>query len=109
MVGNHLCYIRAVETKEIEPGYVFYDFEKTQETLIQCINGYISTSPQGCQTCSETDLCNTCRQCINVRNPCVVINLVVARRVCSTCIESYDSTCVDSGLRCLTCKKRHLW
>jgi len=111
VVGDHLCFIRAMEQKDTEPNFIFYDFEATQESLFQCEEGYAPTNPHGCQTCTPSNLCNACSRCLHCQDLACgshrhVPNSVVARTVCATCIDTEEDTCETCGLRCSSCTKQ---
>lgn len=109
---DHLCFIRALEQKDPCQKFIFFDFECTQDGLMQCSEGYNPKVKTGCGACDESPIpckdCSTCRNCEN--NTCGKKlhepNLVVSQTVCNSCIDediTPESKCSDCGSRCKKC------
>lgn len=115
---DHLCYLRALECKENNPRYIFFDFECTQEDTMCCEEGYLlQKNPECVICCNEIDPCLECSVCANCRNswcgkPQHKPNLVVTQKVCEECIDQElapRSKCDNCGTRCKKCKKNGLY
>jgi hypothetical protein len=61
----HYCYISSLKKKENsnETLYIFYDFETTQNELIENSNGKFRHTPN---LCVAFQLCNKCPEIVNV-------------------------------------------
>lgn len=96
---DHLCYMIPVEAKEeIENNnkkekkdskYIFFDFECTQDSRLECCDGYLPDSNNICVNCRKS-------WCGSMEH---TPNLCVAHKVCSSCME-YD---VTSWSKCSKC------
>jgi len=116
VLADHRCYLRALPpSKNSEPKFVFFDFECTQDQIIQCEEGYVPIKNPDCQICRrEEATCSTCIRCKNCfmswcgkaeHRP----NFVVAHTVCSRCMNkplTPDSKCHLCGSRCVLCEDK---
>ncbi|KAJ8321125.1 hypothetical protein KUTeg_001320 [Tegillarca granosa] len=109
---DHLCYVRALEEKKSNSKFIFFDIETTQNEIVACKDGYISLRKDHCQ-CSPLNPCKSCSLCTNCGDTLCgkhqhKANLIIAQKVCPSCIDkelSPDSKCNDCGSRCQKCKK----
>ena len=104
--GQHLCYMRAAEPKKSTGKYIFFDFEATQDEMIECAEGYTPKKKEGCRECTEDYTCSTCRRCKNCQKWYCGLrqhlpNMVVAQSTCGECTED-DTHCQSCGIRCLS-------
>ena len=92
---GHECHMQPYESEnsddETKQIYIFWDFECTQDEMVQCQNGFNADENTGkCINCGKT----TCGSFEHHPNLCV------AQKVCSKCMQSdvsQTSTCVDCG------------
>lgn len=104
---GHLCYIRALEAKKSNCKFIFFDIETTQNEIMSCKDGYLPVKNNRCNCtainpCGKCSLCSNCKQsqCGKYQHKA---NLIIAQKVCKTCINqtlSSLSKCEDCGSRC---------
>lgn len=65
-IGQHLCYQRkpSKHLKSVPKKYFFYDFECTQNEIMNCEDGYTPGEPCA-EKCTTEARCNRCRKCIH--------------------------------------------
>ena len=65
-IGQHLCYQRkpSKHLKSVPRKYFFYDFECTQNEIMNCEDGYTPGEPCA-EKCTTEARCNRCRKCIH--------------------------------------------
>lgn len=100
---GHLCYMKPEESDFQQPmsveeeiidvvenakTFIFFDFECTQEDLVQCENGYTPDVFGKCQHCLKSS-CGSYEH-----KP----NLCVAQKVCTACMDN-DEECETCGQR----------
>ena len=73
---EELCNDTTVEDDEVLK-YIFFDFETTQEDLVQCEKGYLPDEKKTCKNCKK-------KRCGSFEHR---PNLCVAHRVCLACIH----------------------
>ena len=97
---DHQCFMQPVQieddsrkskktTKQITK-YIFFDFECTQDTLLQCDRGYVPGDNDKCKNCSKS-WCGSFRH-----KP----NLCVANKICSMCMHDPVTPTSNCG-KCL--------
>ena len=102
---SHRCYIKPEDTaeevedelddlgrngKKKKQKYIFFDFECTQDQMMQCEKGFMRDENSGkCCHCNESS-CGTFKH---------VPNLCVAHKVCESCMI-YNVTCNSYCSRC---------
>ena len=109
--NDHLCYHRAL----LPPGnvsfkYIFFDFECTQDGIMQCTEGYSAPRSKRSKDCRPlAEKCQSCKNCINCLTlscgrPVHQPNLVVAQKLCNVCQkEPLAQKCDNCGNRCERC------
>ncbi|XP_052814068.1 uncharacterized protein LOC128241135 [Mya arenaria] len=106
VLEDHLCFLRATPYKQNDSKFIFFDFECTQDEVLECQEGY---RPVECEH-SQPD-CNTCLKCQNCKSSwCGKSthrpNFVVAQTACDECKdEAPDTPCKKCGDRCENCQK----
>lgn len=111
VVNDHLCYYRIRKPKETSGRFLFYDFETSQDSVINCQQGYVCNPLPDCSECQPEQQCSRCRKCINCkRGYCGlkyhVPNFLVCQSACTKCKDdlfSSDSLCAFCGDRCKVC------
>ena len=107
--SEHHCFHRARKsTNTNEFKYIFFDFECTQDRVMECSQGY---SPGvRCEDCENTDdRCRNCLTCTNCEDKTCgakqhTPNLVVAQTACHMCQDkNVSEKCNHCGNRCQTC------
>ena len=101
---DHQCYMQPVcedgteitdnKKKPKETKYIFFDFECTQDSLLECESGYLPDEKNKCTRCKKT-------QCGSFQHQ---PNLCVVQKVCSQCID--DRITCESICKC--CGKNEL-
>jgi len=107
--STFMCYLRATPSSDnAEAKFLFYDFECSQDQIVQCSEGYMANVTENCTQCRTEETCKSCSKCKNSlqawcgkqeHRP----NFVVANTVCGKCIDdpvTLQSTCVRCGNRC---------
>ena len=96
---DHLCYMQTVDTEawlnenhnsKRHFSYIFFDFECTQDDLLQCTQGYTTGKSNKCRNCGQS-WCGTYQH-----RP----NLCVVQKVCELCLQgpvTSDSSCKSCG------------
>ena len=112
--NDHLCYHRALPPPgNVSFKYIFFDFECTQDGIMQCTEGYSAPRSKRCKDCRPlADQCQSCKNCINCRTPSCgrpvhQPNLVAAQKLCNVCEkEPLTQKCDNCGNRCERCNVR---
>ncbi|XP_052815380.1 uncharacterized protein LOC128242318 [Mya arenaria] len=97
VMEDHKCYMQPAneddnsdnKKKPKETQYIFFDFECTQDTIVQCNDGYLPGEDR-CINCAKS-------WCGSMEH---TPNLCVAHKVCSLCISKEiqpDSECLKCG------------
>ena len=98
-----MCYLRATPSFDnAEAKFLFYDFECSQDQIVQCSEGYMANVTENCTQCSTEEKCKSCSKCKNsLQSWCGKQEhrpkFVVAHTVCGECIDdpvTLQSTCV---------------
>ena len=115
VLEDHLCYLRAIPAKEdFIPKFIYFDFECSQDSRMECSEGY---KPTTCKECTDNTPCKSCSKCHNCQTSwCGKAthkpNFVVAHTVCPKCIDKNlepDSICKGCGTRCSECDNTDLY
>ena len=111
-MGQHLCYQRksSKNLKTVPRKSFFYDFECTQNEIMNCKDGYTSGEP--CiEKCTTESRCNKCRKCVHCGESwCGLeehkVNFAVLQLACDKCMDedlTSDAKCQCCGSRCEKC------
>ncbi len=109
VLDDHLCYLRSTPAEEeFIPKFIFFDFECSQDEIMECETGY---QKNDCKNCEKDNPCKTCVKCKNCKtSSCGKTthrpNFVVAQTVCPKCIDKPlkpASVCRTCGTRCKDC------
>lgn len=133
MSEDHVCYMKTTEEEEATrmlkrkrkkrvdedddvQKWIFFDFECTQDEMIQCNEGYKPRQRIVCGNCNQSDChTNPCQQgylpkkmtmCENCHRPSCgsfrhVPNLCVVHKVCEECIDESE---IDQHSFCSICQ-----
>ena len=108
---QHLCYHRASKPSDTSKfKYIMFDFECSQDDIIECVNGYKNLENKRCKQCvTDENQCLSCRLCLNCFQttcglPAHCPNYVVAQKTCNKCeLEPIEEGCGNCGNRCEYC------
>ncbi len=113
VLDDHLCYLRSIPAEEdFVPKFIFFDFECSQDELMECEKGYQMSRKKNCKNCQEDNPCRPCAKCKNCKTSSCgkathTPNYVVAHTVCPRCIDTEltpKSVCRACGTRCEECE-----
>ena len=111
-VDDHQCFHRAKKpTNTGNFRYIFFDFECSQDTMIECEKGHTRDAHKRCGECRDADnQCSHCSVCINCNESICGSdehkpNYVVAQTACHECQDKpVEEKCNNCGNRCNNCK-----
>lgn len=64
--STFMCYLRATPSFDnAEAKFLFYDFECSQDQIVQCSEGYMANVTENCTQCSTEEKCKSCSKCKN--------------------------------------------
>jgi hypothetical protein len=114
-IGDHRCFLRADTKNTTRDRFLAFDFECTQDTILQCDKGYDPKAISGCQVCTQQqeDYCQLCSKCKNCHEPWCgkpghVPNLCITYSFCNKCLNDpaeEDAHCAGCGERCENCNE----
>ena len=109
--NEHLCYQRAIQDQVTDKKMIFFDCETTQDSILQCEEGY-KREVMRCDTCAgAAEECRKCKLCQNCQKSWCGsnehrVNFVCMQTACNLCKDQKitdDPKCTNCGVRCSSC------